>query len=829
MQPNEPHILEDHFHEALALKASERAGYVDALALHSPDIADELRSLLEHAEGHQLEDSMGAMQSFASEMGFGRVGIGQVVGGFEIIELIGEGGSGRVFRAQQSQPQRSVALKVLRAGLDESQGRLLFEVESATLARIAHPSIAHVYAAGTVQAGERTTPWIAMELVEGGIPIVVYANQHALQLDDRAALLLRVTQAVAHAHRNGVVHRDLKPGNILVDSDGTPKLIDFGIARGNHIQPELPGSPTGTPGYMSPEQVRGEVVDVRTDVFALGVLLEKLIESAPTRSRRAAELASIAKQASSDDPDSRYSDAGALAADLGAFLERRTVAAHPRSLLYSAASFTRRNPVAAAVLVLLGLALIGGFAATATGFRAADRARVEAEWGVDFFRSWLEDADPLGDVGPAIAFDQALLRATERLEANPPPKDIEVDLRHSLGAALSDAGKPYEAELQLRAALALRRERDGPDADSTVSSEKELVFALQTLRKYEDARELAAHVARTSTAKRGANSRDTLEAELLEARAITAGCLENDGIRRVQEIVKRCVLHLGEDDRTTITARQNFATALAQRDHWRGAVGEYESVWLWRQSHLGDDDVRTHLARLSYALALTQINRFEEALPAMEAATEKIARVMGLDHPITLQAQANLATALRSAGRTDEALALTVVVADGRARTLGPSHRATLDTLINLTTALDAASRKTSGEERKALRDRMLQRIAQIGAQRSLLSPRQLAIFNATIGPVHAYDGEWEKAAEAYRQARSSGTMDRGSWLNTFLEAKEIHATQRAAGRTVMDEKSVAAVKRCIDRLVNLRGNGDPYVKVLRELIDPVAEPSTLD
>jgi serine/threonine protein kinase len=282
---------------------------------------------------------------------------GTSLGGFLVLHAIGSGGMGVVYAAQQDRPRRTVAIKVLRRGYRHPEILQRFEREAEILGRLQHPGIAQVYA---FHPGDRSAPaHLVMELVAGP-PLTDYARSERLPAAARVQLILIVAQAIQHAHDRGIVHRDLKPANVLVTDGGQPKVLDFGIARavGNDM-PRLTvqtahGQLMGTLAYMSPEQLRGrsEDLDGRSDVYALGVLLYRLLADRapfdigdltwPEAIQRVLEsepvplgdvqpalrgpLEQIAARAMSRDLSGRYQTAAELAADLQRFLDGRPLA-----------------------------------------------------------------------------------------------------------------------------------------------------------------------------------------------------------------------------------------------------------------------------------------------------------------------------------------------------------------------------------------------------------------------------------------------------------------------------------------------------------------------
>ena len=215
------------------------------------------------------------------------------IGPYEIVRQIGEGGMGAVYEAQQQNPKRTVALKVVRPGLLSPGILKRFYFEAEILGRLQHPCIAAIYEAGTANTSLGTQPYFAMELVRG-LPLLEFVRQKNLSLKNRLKLLARIAEAVHYAHQEGVIHRDLKPSNILVTDQGIPKILDFGLARATNadiqattVQTEV-GALLGTLPYMAPEQTIGnpDEIDTRTDVYALGVTAQPIRKSSPMTRRR---------------------------------------------------------------------------------------------------------------------------------------------------------------------------------------------------------------------------------------------------------------------------------------------------------------------------------------------------------------------------------------------------------------------------------------------------------------------------------------------------------------------------------------------------------------
>jgi WD40 repeat protein len=312
------------------------------------------------------------------------------IGRYRVVRVLGEGGMGTVYEAEQDSPRRTVALKVIRPGL--TSGFLLqrFAREAQILGRLHHPGLAQVYEAGVAESGQ---PFFAMELITGVSPDQ-YSHEQALDVHGRLELLARVCDAVQHAHERGVIHRDLKPGNILVEMSGQPKVLDFGVARAADLGLTASGGRTeagqliGTLSYMSPEQAAGDpsAIDRRGDVYALGVILYELLahrlpysldglplpeavriirEQEPLRlglidSRLRGEVETIVAKALQKDKARRYASAGELAADIRRFLSHEPIRARPTSALYQLRKFARRHKALVGAVLGVAAALAAG-------------------------------------------------------------------------------------------------------------------------------------------------------------------------------------------------------------------------------------------------------------------------------------------------------------------------------------------------------------------------------------------------------------------------------------------------------------------------------------
>jgi WD40 repeat protein len=320
---------------------------------------------------------------------------GARVGDFELVEEIGRGGMGVVYRARQAGLNRDAAVKLLLAGPYASPAlRARFLVEAESVAALEHPHVVKVFAFGE-HAGY---PYLAMEYLPGGTLAVRVRALSLMPARDAAALVAKLASAVAHAHSRGVVHRDIKPHNVLFGTDGEPRLADFGLAKVGRSDLTVTGQVLGTPAYMAPEQAAGKVNEVGTaaDVYALGavlydvltgrppfqgdshaVTLQKVISEEPARPRSLVpavprDLETVCLKCLGKEPQKRYATAQALADDLGRFLRGEPIEARPAGRAERAAKWVRRNKAATALTALAGLLLL----ATVGGAVALGYSRV---------------------------------------------------------------------------------------------------------------------------------------------------------------------------------------------------------------------------------------------------------------------------------------------------------------------------------------------------------------------------------------------------------------------------------------------------------------------
>jgi non-specific serine/threonine protein kinase/serine/threonine-protein kinase len=398
------------FDGALALDPAARAAFLEQACGGDTELRREVDSLLE-----ANEQARGFLSGPAALPGEEEPAApARPIGPYRVLGVIARGGMGTVYRAVRDDDtfRKTVALKLVRASAASAEIERRFRQERQILGRLQHPNIAAILDGGATEEGQ---PYLVMEYVEGS-PITAYCDAHGLGPRERLGLFASVCDAVEYAHRNLVVHRDLKPDNILVTADGIPKLLDFGIAKLLAAGVDPDAAPTATmlpmmtPDYASPEQVKGEPITTATDVYSLGVLLYELLAgrkpyvvksdsmeeivravcvteppppsstvSAAGRAALKGDLDTIVMKAMRKEPDRRYSSAQALGDDLRRHLEGRPVLARPDTVRYRASKFVRRNRGLVAAVALVMAALVGGLAAATRQARIAERERALAQ------------------------------------------------------------------------------------------------------------------------------------------------------------------------------------------------------------------------------------------------------------------------------------------------------------------------------------------------------------------------------------------------------------------------------------------------------------------
>ena len=481
------HRLEAIFHEVAEAPDDERNARLAALCAGDSDLLQEARALL-HAQDEEERVTAAYVPTDPAQLPDPH--IGRRVGPYRLEKLLGRGGMGAVYLARRvdGQFEQQVAVKLIGLPLASDLFRERFRLERQILAGLSHPNIARLLDGGVSEDGEL---YLAMEYANG-LPIQRYCEQNSLSIRQRIELFKSVCAAVRFAHQNLVVHRDLKPDNILVLEDGTPKLLDFGTAKllspaDVLVDTEFTrqGYHSYTPQYASPEQVLGQSISTASDIYSLGVLLYVLTtgvppyelkefttaelvrvvcgQQPPRPSQKAApgtldsDIDAIVLKALRKEPEQRYASVDQLIADLDAYLDGRPVAAHQGNFRYRAGKFARRNKLAFAGTAVLSVAILAGIAGVLWQSRIANAERRRAEARAEDLRaisnSLLSEIDEAIQKLPGSTAAQKLLVSTVLKHLDRTAKDaagdpqLQLDLANAFVRLANVQGNPYDQNI----------------------------------------------------------------------------------------------------------------------------------------------------------------------------------------------------------------------------------------------------------------------------------------------------------------------------------------------------------------------------------------------
>lgn len=729
---------------ALDLEGVEREQYLDAacggdeeMRAWVEDRISQLKTLdiqidkPRDAEPENIEgDGVGSFETIATNSaitphdndGRDRIGL------YELIEPLGEGGMGTVYRARQSKPvKRDVALKVIKFKTDAAAYVIRFEAERQALALMDHPNIAKILDAGTTYDGQ---PFFAMELVDGKT-LTKYCDENRLTVPQRLALFTTICNAVQHAHQKGVVHRDLKPSNILVtavDEKPFPKIIDFGLAKSieaslrltdQSMQSEI-GQVLGTVKYMSPEQADLDSVDIdtRTDVYALGVILYELltggtplddeslkqhavlrlleivrtqsplkpstrlensddvsVSEITARRRTSARSLSMALKGDLDwivlkalenDRERRYESAAGFAADIERFLDGQPVEARPPSFAYRSRKFVAKHRIAVTATALTLAGLVISLAAISWSLSAAVAARQNATQE----REWAEE------VTRFVTDDILLLSSVEGQDGGEQDDVSELSKDSTLLDLINRAATRID-----------NRENLSPSAEARL---REIVGGV------------LADYGKTNEAIEQLEKSMQIQEEILKLRiaempkvrhSLTAAYRDLDEIEKAIEFTEKSYeafkRDLGPDKEATLFSMNDLALLYSQNEKYDRAIELYNSVLELKRTKYGEQDNRTLTSLHNLAGVYYEKGDFQEAIQIYKDVLELRRKVLKENHADTLDTINNLALAYSRVSEFDQAIPLFEQLLRVRRQKYAKGHPKIVASLVNLADSLD--------------------------------------------------------------------------------------------------------------------------------------------
>lgn len=689
--------IERIFQEVCDLEPDQRPVRLDALCGSDEPLRKSVQSMLNaDDETHAMIDSDGPLIGNGElESEDDEDPIPERIGDFSILKVLGEGGMGIVYEAVQDSPKRHVALKVIRQRSLHSKIRKRFEREADILARLNHPSIATIYESGIAQDGDRSTPYVSMELVVGE-SITEYCMNKGLDTESKITLMRDVCRGVAYAHDLGIVHRDLKPSNILVDQEGRVRILDFGIAFDLEIEQRTQMTQTGqllgTLQYMAPEQVdrRSHTTSKQTDVYALGLICYELLIGENPLDRHSSsmyemvrairdvdhgmlgtmdrtfrgDVETIVAKAISREIDQRYLDAGVMADDLDRYLNHQPIIARRPSSWYQLRKFSERNPVlVGSIMVLMGvlvvaLLLIGNALRIATQERGIAQQQKEAQELINAFVT--DDLFAAGN--PNFGGDADILLLDAMRES-------------AEGISERFVGAPEaEASIRLTMGEQFRLMNDYENAMEHISKSVEITESLG------------------------------LDAEILIDRlnSLSDVYMDIDELEQSLEIVERADALAAAHPEIPVALKLDtliqHASLLYHMRNAEGAAPIFEQAVELGRTHAPESD-GTMSAIGALAIVYTRIQRYDEAEALHREGVEMQIRIDGPEHPSTLTTQDNLGMFYLQTEDYELAESAFREVLEIRKRVFGDDHVKTYLTTATLGRSLTLQERFAESEE----------------------------------------------------------------------------------------------------------------------------------
>ncbi len=752
---------------------------------------------------------------------------GTVIGPYQLVQLIGQGGMGEVWLADQKEPvRRRVAIKFIKAGMDTREVVARFESERQALALMNHPAIAKVFDAGSTAEGR---PYFVMEYV-AGMPITVYCDRHKLNTRQRLELFIAVCEGVQHAHQKAIIHRDLKPTNILVsevNGKPVPHIIDFGVAKATSHRLNAStlfthvGALIGTLGYISPEQADagGEDIDTRSDVYSLGVVLYELMSGtlpfdfrrlaydealrclreldAPSPSTRVRLLgddsALTAKNRGADlptlvgllrgDPDAitlralekdrarRYSTPTELASDIGRYLRNEPIAARAPSAVYHARKFIRRHRLAVALASSLAFLVAILAVAQTVELRRIRREKDRADRITDFLTNMFKVSSPSEARGNTVTAREILDRSSNEIEKGL-GQDVEArtQLMLVMAKTYENLGLFSRARALIERVLQDRRKTLGPDNPKTLEAMSEMGWVLFRNGNDAEAERLIRTTIDAQSRVLRAGHPSILESKDHLARILIRQAHYAEVERLEREMVTLSSRSQGAESPQTLRFKEGLAVALGHESRFAEAEAEYRQILDAQQRNFGANHPDTLDTMHSLATMFLDEGNNDEAEKLYRETLQVDRRVLGPDHPDTANVMTTLANTVRfDNARRPEAEALYRESLAIEMRVVGQDHPYTTRAQEGLANILSAENRYSEAES--LLRQILSTRQRVLGAEHTdtLLSQYNLA-------SVLKHEGKYGESEKLIRetlgeQVRVLDANDPDAWASKALLA----------------------------------------------------------
>ncbi|MHC5108359.1 MAG: tetratricopeptide repeat protein [Planctomycetota bacterium] len=874
------HRVEAIFQEIVTQPPEGRAALLEERCGSDMDLRDLVTQLLDN-DSCGMGDFMQRPAIAFAESGLD-MPVPNRVGSYRVVRQLGQGGMGVVYEAEQESPRREVALKLIRGGLTSPSSLSRFRFEAEILGQLQHPGIARVFEAGVTDVdtdvgSAPSQPFFAMELVRGQ-PLGAHAAARSLGIRDRLGLVAEICDAVQYAHRKGVIHRDLKPGNIIVDETG-PKVLDFGVARATN--PDLPsatlqtgvGQLVGTIAYMSPEQLEATAkeADASSDVYALGVVAYELLtgrlpfnvaeqplpqairmiseqEAKPAGAvceELAGDVEAILGKAMDKSPQRRYASAAEFAADIRRYLRNEPVTARAPSAMYLMQRFARRNRglVAGMAATLLALVIGLSLALYAWGIASRERdekgkaltaeqeARAEAEAVTLFFADMLASADPENEGRDARVIDlldSAAQSVDEEFDDQP---IVAATLRHVIGSTYRGLGLYDQAEPHVRFALDTRMQELGPQALPTLESMQELGVLYNHWGRYSESQTLlegAMDGYMATVGEEHENAIANLHERALLYRRQGRLNLGAELSHRALELRKR---QLGDEHPETLSAMNNLGVMYKRMGHYDEAQELYENTLSIRRRILGEEHPRTLTSMNNLAHLYRVQNRHEESAALHAETLETRRRVLGNEHPHTLMSMDNRAMLLVDLDRLDEAEPLYEEALALKRSTLGEEHPESLVSMNNLAVLYYEQDRLTESESLQRETLHMRRRILGDRHNHTATSMTNLAKTLTAMEEYEEAELLHDDALEFRREALGEDHPDVIRGLKFLAELKALQDDYEAAAALYYD--SLAAYQQRFPKVNRITSLHTALAEVLRKLgrndeADRLLEPASV-